>query len=345
MFLVLLAAGACAALVWHRQVADQRRKRQNDLTQRERTGGSLREANESLERTVAERTADLQATTEELAATNKELACANQELQAANAQARMTNKDLASLNERLVLASDETTEANRAKSEFLSNVSHELRTPLNAVIGFSDVMMRGMAGSTNEEQHRQLSMINGAGKHLLAIVNDILDLSRIEAGHFDIGIEEVDCARLGTAALDTVRPLATQRGLDLRLEIPREPCSIHTDARRVLQILLNLLGNAVKFSERGSVTLTISSAAEDGIVRLSVSDMGIGIAPDRLESVFDEFQQFDAPFLAKPEGTGLGLAVSRRLAAALGGTLEVASTLGVGSVFTLALPASGPPPA
>jgi PAS domain S-box-containing protein len=339
-----------------------------EITARKLAEERLEELNQHLEQLVAERTEELEsaneeltalneqvaAANEELSATNEELSSTNEELSATNEEIEATNEELAAANEEITTANQglaaanervertaaELAEANQAKSSFLANMSHELRTPLNAIIGFSDILMRGMSGSVSKEQTKQLEMINEAGKHLLAIINDILDLSRIESNRLVVELGDVDCGEVAAVALDTIRPLASQRGLDVELRAPEPSCVVRTDPRRVQQVLLNLLGNAVKFTETGTIRLTVDET--DSWVSFAVTDTGIGIAPERLDRVFDEFQQFDAPFLAKPEGTGLGLAVSRRLAEALGGRIEVTSLKGDGSTFTLVLPKAGP---
>ncbi|GAV31898.1 signal transduction histidine kinase [Coriobacteriaceae bacterium EMTCatB1] len=214
-------------------------------------------------------------------------------------------------------------------------MSHELRTPLNSVIGFTQLMLQGLAGPLTEEQRKQLEMVNASGHHLLSLVNDLLDLSRIEAGAVVLQREPIDVAALVAEAVDAVRATADAKGLALEAEVPEPAPPLVSDCTRVKQILLNLLSNAVKFTESGTVRIAVS---QDGhrTVSFAVSDTGPGIPKEDLERIFDEFVQLDAAEGVR--GTGLGLPIARRLAIALGGTLTVKSTVGRGSTFVLTLP-------
>jgi PAS domain S-box-containing protein len=318
----------------------------DDITERRRVDEELRQYREHLEQLVQDRTEELNLSNEELTSMNEELASTNDELAAGNEELVSLNEELAATNEELDLAnadlartSDDLAAASRAKSEFLASMSHELRTPLNSIIGFSHVMMRGMAGGLTAEQERQLSMINESGTHLLSLINDILDLSRIEAGRLELKVEELDVGEVARLAVETVRPLAEQRGLDLSIEVSDDQPVLYSDSRSIHQVLLNLLGNAIKFTEAGEVILRVRCQGET--LRFEVADTGIGIHPERFDDIFEEFTQYEQPGFAKPRGTGLGLPVSRRLAARLGGRIEVESTVGDGSVFTLVLPLGG----
>lgn len=238
----------------------------------------------------------------------------------------------------LTLVNQELAAATRTKSAFLANVSHELRTPLNSIIGFSGVLLQGLAGPMSEEQHAQVEMINRSGKILLALIGDVLDLSKIEAGHTDVESSEFELAELVAEALATVQPLADERGIGLSSHLSDAPTTMVSDRNKVLQILLNLLSNALKFTHEGEVWLEVTGL--EGTVAFSVQDTGVGIAPDEVDSVFLEFRQL-APvdeMTAKTPGTGLGLAICRRLAELLGGTIEAQSVVGEGSTFTLTLP-------
>jgi len=232
----------------------------------------------------------------------------------------------------------ELESAARAKDHFLANMSHELRTPLNSVIGFSDMLLSGLVGELEEEQARQVGMINNSGRHLLSLVNDILDLSRIASGRVSVEPEEFRPREVAESVLDAVRPMAAKKNLavDLEFEIPDE--AIATDRRKVHQVLLNLVGNAVKFTDVGGVVLRVECDDDSSII-FSVKDSGIGIREDDLSHVFEEFSQLASHEAGKPEGTGLGLAISLRLARILGGDMSVASQVGVGSTFTFSLPA------
>jgi PAS domain S-box-containing protein len=235
----------------------------------------------------------------------------------------------------LEAANTELREANEAKTRFLRAMSHELRTPLNSIIGFSDILRRGMAGPLSAEQDKQIEMINTSGRHLLALINDVLDLSRIEASGLELHMHEFDAVELAGEAMATLQPEATDKGLTFDMSTSVEAIMMTCDRLKVRQILLNLLGNAIKFTETGFVRLSVRSAP--GLVSFAVADSGPGIVPERQERIFGEFVQAeddDAP----REGTGLGLAISRGLTSALGGMLQLESTPGIGSTFTLTLP-------
>jgi signal transduction histidine kinase len=228
-------------------------------------------------------------------------------------------------------------EANEAKSQFLRAMSHELRTPLNSVIGFSDILTRGITGDVSPEQRRQLEMINRSGRRLLAIVDDVLDLSRIEAHVVPVTTETFDAEALARELVDSVTPDATAKGLSLSVHGPEHDAILETDPDKVEQILLNLITNAVKYTDTGGVTIRIRRPGHS-MIAFDVIDTGPGIPDELKEQVFEEFMQGDE----HREGTGLGLAISRRLAELLGGTITLASQVGEGSTFTLLLPEGAP---
>lgn len=239
--------------------------------------------------------------------------------------------------------------ADQLKSSFLATMSHELRTPLNSIIGFTGIVLQGLAGELNAEQSKQLGMVRSSARHLLDLINDVLDLSKIEAGQLDIHAENFAVRESIERVADTVKPLADQKGLAWRVEVADDLGEIHSDRRRTEQILLNLLNNAVKFTDSGSVTLTaglVSGRMEaDGpapFLQIRVADTGIGIKPEDLGSLFRPFRQIDHSLTRQHDGTGLGLVICRRLVTLLGGEISVESEWMVGSTFIVNLPLARP---
>jgi signal transduction histidine kinase len=226
--------------------------------------------------------------------------------------------------------------ASQHKSEFLANMSHELRTPLNAIIGFSEVLAQGMFGEVNDKQSEYLDDILESGRHLLSLINDILDLSKIEAGRMELELAEFDLPLAIQNALTLVRERALRRGIALHHVIDDRVADIRADERKVKQVLLNLLSNAIKFTPEGG-RIDVRAAPADGMVEVSVTDTGVGIAPEDQETVFEEFRQVGTAD-KKAEGTGLGLALSRKFVELHGGRISVTSQVGVGSTFTFTLP-------
>jgi GAF domain-containing protein len=232
--------------------------------------------------------------------------------------------------------SRELEAASRHKSEFLANMSHELRTPLNAVIGFSEVLSEGMFGEINEKQTEYLNDILESGRHLLSLINDILDLSKIEAGRMELEETDFDLPGAIENALILVRERAGRRGITLGREIDERIGTVRADERKVKQVLLNLLSNALKFTPEGG-RIDVRAALHDDVAEISVADTGVGIAPEDQEAVFEEFRQVGTA-AKKVEGTGLGLALSRKFIELHGGKIWVKSQVGVGSMFTFTLP-------
>jgi two-component system, sensor histidine kinase len=257
--------------------------------------------------------------------------------------------------EQLAKARDAAEAANQAKSEFLANMSHEIRTPLNAVLGFTELLRHESADVTTEEREEYLDTIHTSGEHLLQLINDILDLSRVEAGHLEVELRECSPRVLIAEVVSLLSVRAKEHGLELNYHwIGPQPESIETDEHRLRQLLMNLVGNAVKFTPAGRVDILaelervdVSTASgsmigeesesarnEEFCLRVDVIDTGIGIDTDRLNHIFEPFSQADTSITRRYGGTGLGLAISRRVAAALGGSLEVRSAENVGSTFT-----------
>jgi signal transduction histidine kinase len=226
--------------------------------------------------------------------------------------------------------------ASRHKSEFLANMSHELRTPLNAIIGFSEVLTERMFGELNEKQEEYLKDIYASGQHLLSLINDILDLSKIEAGRMELEVTDFDLPSAIDNALILVRERAGRRGITLGPSVDEGLGTIRGDERKVKQVLLNLLSNALKFTPEGG-RIDVSARLQDGAAEIAVADTGVGIAPEDQEAVFEEFRQVGTAD-KKVEGTGLGLALSRKFIELHGGRIWVKSQVGVGSTFTFTLP-------
>jgi PAS domain S-box-containing protein len=276
-----------------------------DITERKKAQEELQQAHDKLEHRVAERTAEL-------------------------AQAK-----------------ERAEAADRLKSAFLATMSHELRTPLNSIIGFTGIILQGLAGPLNPEQSKQLEMVRSSSRHLLALINDVLDISKIEAGQLEVASEPFDLHASITKVIGIVAPLAEKKGLSLRGQIAPGLGEAVGDQRRVEQILFNLLNNAIKFTGSGEVELTAELVSDFGTsggrsrqpaIRLYVSDTGIGIKAEDLETLFQPFRQIESGLTRSHDGTGLGLAICRRLADLMGGEIHAESVWEKGSTFTLTLP-------
>jgi signal transduction histidine kinase len=227
--------------------------------------------------------------------------------------------------------------ANKHKSEFLANMSHELRTPLNAIIGFSEVLSERMFGEINEKQADYLKDIHESGRHLLSLINDILDLSKIEAGRMDLEVSTFDLPTALSNAMTLVRERAQRHGIELSLEVDKRLGAFQADERKFKQIVVNLLSNAVKFTPDGG-RVDVSARKHDGKIEVAVRDTGIGIAPQDHAAVFEEFKQVGRDYTKKAEGTGLGLTLTKRFVELHGGAISLESALGKGSTFTITLP-------
>jgi signal transduction histidine kinase len=226
--------------------------------------------------------------------------------------------------------------ASQHKSEFLANMSHELRTPLNAIIGFSEVLSERMFGELNEKQAEYLKDIYASGTHLLSLINDILDLSKIEAGRMELELIDFDLPTALDSALTLVRERAGRRNITLRMSVDERLGEVRADERKIRQVVLNLLSNAIKFTPEGG-RIEVRTVPVDGSIEVSVSDIGVGIAPGDQEAVFEEFRQVGTA-ATKAEGTGLGLALCRKFVELHGGRIWVKSQIGAGSTFTLTIP-------
>jgi signal transduction histidine kinase len=228
--------------------------------------------------------------------------------------------------------------ASRHKSEFLANMSHELRTPLNAIIGFSEVLIEQMFGEVNAKQLEYLRDIHASGHHLLTLINDVLDLSKVEAGRMELEDNRFDLPELLDNALTLVRERAARQGVRLVLDVQDSLGTWVADPRKLKQVLLNLLSNAVKFTPAGGSVTLRARRIGPALSEIAVIDTGVGIAPDEQALVFEEFRQAGTDYLRKAEGTGLGLALARRFVELQGGTIRVESALGQGSTFSFTVP-------
>jgi signal transduction histidine kinase/DNA-binding response OmpR family regulator len=237
--------------------------------------------------------------------------------------------------------------ASRHKSEFLASMSHELRTPLNAIIGYSEMLQEEAADAGREPFVADLGKINAAGKHLLELINAVLDLSKIEAGKMELYLEDFDVAKLVRDIIAVIQPLAEKNGNRLEVACAPDAGAMHADMTKLRQAVFNLLSNACKFTERGTVSLLVLRAAEPtrDWLRFTVTDTGIGMTAEQMAKLFQEFSQADAATTRRYGGTGLGLALSRRLCRMMGGDVTVESEPGLGSSFTIRLPANVAPPA
>ncbi|MBP7677421.1 MAG: PAS domain S-box protein [Thermoanaerobaculia bacterium] len=248
---------------------------------------------------------------------------------------------VASRTAELAVERDRAEAADRLKSAFLATMSHELRTPLNSIIGFTGVLLKGLGGPLTEEQSRQLGMVKSSAQHLLVLINDVLDLSKIEAGQLRVSFTPFALKDAVDDCLRALAPAAERKGLSLVSEVDPAAGTILSDRRRVEQVLLNLVSNAVKFTEAGSVR--VSAAREGTWVVIRVRDTGIGIAAEDLPNLFRPFQQLESGLTRRFEGTGLGLSICRRLVEMLRGEISVESVPGRGSTFSFRLPAGGEP--
>ena len=330
-----------------KQFEDENRRIRVELTNREVEAAEARAARE-----LADSRAQLLAIVEER----------NRELEKANDTLRLRQAELDETNQRLASANHQLGEASRLKSEFLSTMSHELRTPLNAIIGFAELFTDGVLGTLNADQQKYVAAILDSGEHLLQLINEVLDLSKIEVGKMELDLETLDLGQVLTDSLTVIRERAAVNDIEIRWEDPGMRLPIRADRRRVRQVLYNLLSNAVKFTpaggrvtleakvvERAAAATSIPGFAQgrrmplpDGasshFVQVSVGDTGIGISPDDIQRLFTPFTQLNSSLSRKAEGTGLGLAVVRQLLELHGGSVAVSSEWRTGSCFTVWLP-------
>jgi signal transduction histidine kinase len=246
--------------------------------------------------------------------------------------------ELARQNRLLRTQAMELEEASRLKSQFLANMSHELRTPLNAILGYASILLQGISGDLTPGQRKALDRIASNGRHLVGIISEILDLSRIEAGRMPLQTSTFALKQLVDEVLAETDPMIARSKLTVIRQVAPDLEPIVSDRQKVKQIILNLLSNALKFTREGSVTINVAYADTTTTETIAITDTGIGIDPKNHDKIFDDFQQVDSSVARQYGGTGLGLSICRRLATMLGGRLDVESEVGRGSTFTLALP-------
>jgi two-component system sensor histidine kinase/response regulator len=270
----------------------------------------------------------------------------NGELQARERQVIELNMRLAhhageleTINREIALKNLELAEASRMKSAFIANMSHELRTPLNAIIGFTGALLMKLPGPLTPDQDKQLTTIRASARHLLSLINDILDVAKIESGKVTLALERVQCQDLLAETTDALLPMAAAKGLALSLELPPEAIVIDSDRRALTQIIINLVNNAIKFTDEGVIRVALSQRMDGNqlLTEFAVTDSGAGIRPEDQSKLFQAFSQLDSTSTRHAEGAGLGLYLCQNLANLLGGTLGFTSDFGRGSTFTLVL--------
>ncbi len=286
-----------------------------------------------LEKKVAERTVELLDSNDKLVIELAERKKAETEL---NKYKNHLEEMVEERTKELEAAKERAESADRLKSAFLATMSHELRTPLNSIIGFTGILIKQIAGPLNEEQLKQLTMAKSSAKHLLDLINDVLDISKIEAGELVVSYSPFDFKKSLQKVVLSVQPLAVKKNLELILEVSEDISIINSDCRRIEQIFLNLINNSIKFTEIGNIK--IESSIKDKFIETKVIDTGIGIKDEDLGKLFKPFSQVDTGITRSHEGTGLGLSICSRLVSKLGGSISVTSKIGVGSTFTVLLP-------
>ena len=269
----------------------------------------------------------------------EQLKLASDELQA---RVQAATAELATQNELLRRQAIELEQASRLKSQFLANMSHEFRTPLNAILGYTHMLLQGVAGDLSPAAKRQLQRIDSNGRHLLTIINEILDITRIEAGKMPIQLSEFNVNDIVPEVMAELDPVVGRSKLTVTPRLSPFAPTVRSDRQKVKQIVVNLLSNALKFTHQGGIDITVQYDPYGGMVSVSVSDTGIGIAPEHHERIFEDFRQVDDSPSRQYGGTGLGLAICRRLATSLGGRITLRSNLGQGSTFTLTIPLEPP---
>ena len=292
-----------------------------EITERKQTEEELRKLKEELEVKVAERTKELQESVQKLNKGQKAMLLMVEDL-------NQTSKELKEANIKL-------KGLDHLKSMFIASMSHELRTPLNSIIGLTGIILQGISGKITEVQRKELMMVKNSANHLLVLINDIIDVSKIEAGKVELVIEELDLSELIQEVSNSFKIAVDKKGLKLSLETP-ERLIIKSDKRRAKQVIINLMSNAVKYMDKGEIE--IKAAKKDECVEVSVADTGIGIKKENIKMLFKQFSRIHVAGMTRVEGTGLGLYISKKIADLLGGEIEAKSEFGKGSKFTFTLP-------
>lgn len=299
---------------------------------RRQAAEALEKAKDELEIRVEERTSELEITNEQLREEITQRKQVEEELKKAHDELELK---VAERTKELMQANLRLKELDRLKSMFIASMSHELRTPLNSIIGLTGIILQGISGEITEVQRKELTMVKNSANHLLALINDVIDVSKIEAGKVELVIEELDLSELIQEVSDSFKIAVDEKGLKLSLETP-ERLIIKSDERRAKQIIINLMNNALKFTDKGKIE--IKAAKKDGCIEVSVADTGIGINQENIKMLFKQFSRIHVAGRTKVEGTGLGLYISKKIAALLGGEIEAKSEFGKGSKFTFTLP-------
>jgi two-component system sensor histidine kinase/response regulator len=278
-------------------------------------------------------------TYEQAVQVNAELQARERQVIELNMRLSQHAAELEEQNREIALKNLELAEASRMKSAFIANMSHELRTPLNAIIGFTGTLLMKLPGPLTADQDKQLNTIRTSAHHLLSLINDLLDMAKIEAGKVTLSLGPVHCQALLAETVDSLRPLAAQKSLVLTLDVPAKAVVIDSDRRALTQIVINLVNNAIKFTDQGTVHVALAQRMVDGepVTEVSVTDSGAGIRAEDQPRLFEAFSQLDSTSTRHAEGAGLGLYLCRNLASLLGGSLVFSSEFGVGSTFTLQL--------